>query len=130
MGYRLEFKDPNHEDNIIFSCGGKLYGYMDDDFDVKSFKSWQWMKRNGFFDDYKYDWDKETVILSYDEEYAENWGYGFRHTMYLSKEQFLEFIKLYIEDRNTYYLCDVEYKDSIKNYYDVLKLNVVLCEWW
>ena len=130
MGYRLEFSDPNHKDNILFSCGGKLYGYLDDEFDIKTLKSWQWMKKNGFFDDYKYDYESEKVIVKYDELYAEEWGYGFRHTMYLTKEQFLEFIKLYIEDRNNLWFNDTEYEDSLDNYHDALQLNVIMCEWW
>lgn len=119
MGYRLEFKDPN-KDELLDSCGGKLYGYIEYD-DLKECKSWNWMKENGFFN---------SSDGMYDEEYAEMWDYGAYHTMYLTKDQFHEFITLYIEDRNKFWFNDSEYKDSLENYYDALKLNVIKCEWW
>ena len=31
MGYRLEFYNPNQHDEFIPDCGGKLFGYIEND---------------------------------------------------------------------------------------------------
>lgn len=47
MGYRLEFRNPNQHDEFVPDCGGKLFGYIEND-ELEKCKSWQWIKNNGF----------------------------------------------------------------------------------
>lgn len=129
MGYRLEFNNPNQEKQMIWSCGGKFFGYVDRDI-LERCKSWKWIKEHGFFNDIvvKYENGERVEEIEYDEEYAYSWDYGIEHKMYLTREQFKEFIALYIGDRNLFW-CD-GWEDSLENYSDALKLDVIECGWW
>lgn len=81
MGYRLEISKLEYLD-----CGGKLFGYMSTD-ELHKCKSWQWLKKHGYFDD---GWEDE-------------WDYGFEHGTALHHSEYEEFIKLYVEDFNNHY---------------------------
>ena len=128
MGYRLEFTNPNRPEQIIHSCGGKLFGYIENDI-LEKCKSWNWLKEHGFFCEIisKYEDGKQIEIREYNEVYSYCWDYGVDHKMFLSKEQFKEFITLYIEDRNTYWASG--WSDSLENYSDALDLDVIECAW-
>lgn len=132
MGYRLEFKNPNHPEEFIYATGGKLFGYIDD-CELENCKSWQWLKENGFFDDVKTvrDFTKHEshVERKYDDVYAHLWTYGSEHEMFLSQMKFREFISLYIEDRNRF-MSEGRWTDSLENYSEVLSLDVVCCLWF
>lgn len=102
MGYRLEVS------KVVYTgcCGGKLYGYIDDE-TLRQCKSWQWLKRKGFIDEFdEFDWD-----------------YGFEHRFVLSNNEFKEFIKLYINDKKKFGLhYQQALGESLEDYKDVLKI--------
>lgn len=89
MGYRLgitpksQFK--KYDENRVYIkpefclCLGKLYGYVNDETKLDSFK---YLKNLGKFDDYDY-------IL---------WDYGASHDIELTKEQCKTFVELYKKD--------------------------------
>ena len=132
MGYRLEFKNPNHPEEFIYAEGGKLFGYIDND-KLKNCKSWKWMRKNGFFDDVKRKWNPSKqeydIERNYDDTFSHSWTYGCEHEMFLSQTKFREFIALYIEDRNNF-MGNGVWTDSIENYSEVLSLDVVCCLWY
>lgn len=105
MGYRLETSAVKPAD-----CGGKLYGYISKK-DLHKLKSWKWLVENEWVS--KADKDK--------------WDYGYDHQMVMWHEDFEEFIKLYIEDYNTYYGEKVL---SLKDFKASLKAEMVLVEWF
>lgn len=80
MGYRLEISKVTS-----LACGNKLYGYIDPE-TLHKCKSWQWLDEHGYLDPNEKD----------------KWTYGYSHEMLLLKDDFEEFIKLYIEDYNKY----------------------------
>lgn len=140
MGYRLEFYNPNQHDEFVPDCGGKLFGYIEDE-ELEKCKSWQWLKANGFFMHKSYTWKdngngaKERYTRvdreHYDETYAYSWTYGFDHKMYLSHDKFKEFITLYIEDWNTYRRPQTNCEEmTIDEYAYTLSLDVVECVWF
>ena len=137
MGYRLEFYNPNQHDEFVPDCGGKLFGYIEDE-ELEKCKSWQWLKANGFFLRKTYVCEKDengnymrVDKTYYDENYPYLWTYGYEHKMYLSHDKFKEFIELYIEDWNTYRRpqtsCD---EMTIDEYAYTLSLDVVECVWF
>lgn len=89
MGYRLDITPKSefekYDENGVYIapklclCLGKLYGYVEDETKLDSFK---YLKSLGKFDDYDY-------IL---------WGYGASHDIELTKEQCKTFVELYKKD--------------------------------
>lgn len=137
MGYRLEFYNPNQHDEYVPDCGGKLFGYIEND-ELEKCKSWKWLKDNGFFSSKSYEWkdDGNGHYIRIDKEYNDEvypylWTYGYEHKMFLSHDKFKEFIELYIDDWNRYRrpntLCDVM---TINDYEYTLSLDVVECLWF
>lgn len=109
MGYRLEMSKIKHS-----ACGGKLYGYVDDE---KKLKSHQWLLEKGYIDG------------------DECWGYGCNPQIVLSPDEFKEFIKLYNEDVNNFKSFYIKrQKDLILNSIEIKELMDsdcdVLLEWW
>lgn len=98
MGYRLEISKIKYTG----VCGGKLYGYTDDE-TLHKMKSYEWLKKNEYI------------------EGDECWGYGFNPQIVLNKEDFIEFVKLYNEDLNNFYDCYNE-KDWFINNEEIIKL--------
>lgn len=80
MGYRLEISKVGS-----IACGGKLYGYISPE-TLHECKSWQWLR------------DHDRL----EKEDQDLWDYGYDHEMLLFKDEFKEFIELYIEDYNKY----------------------------
>lgn len=137
MGYRLEFYNPNQHDEFVPDCGGKLFGYIENE-ELEKCKSWQWLKANGFFlrKTYVYEKDENGNDMRidktyYDENYPYLWTYGYEHKMYLSHDKFKEFITLYIEDWNTYRRPQTNCEEmTIDEYTYTLSLDVVECVWF
>lgn len=105
MGYRLEISPVGS-----IACGGKLYGYISPE-TLHECKSWQWLR------------DHDQL----EKEDQDLWDYGYDHKMILFKDEFKEFIELYIEDYNKHnpYHCQLELADFEK----ALKENCVRLEW-
>ena len=78
MGYRLEVYKLEHAES-----GGKLFGYISDE-ELHTCKSWKWLKDKGLLE----------------EGLEDAWCYGITHAQDLFHDDYLEFIKLYIEDYN------------------------------
>lgn len=137
MGYRLEFYNPNQHDEFVPDCGGKLFGYIENE-ELEKCKSWQWLKDNGFFLIKSYDWktDENGKFVRIDREISDEnypylWTYGYEHKMYLSHDKFKEFIELYIEDWNTYRRPQTNCEEmTIDEYAYTLSLDVVECVWF
>lgn len=106
MGYRLEISKLEYTD-----CGGKLFGYIDED-DLHTCKSWQWLKKH----------------LYLDEETEDYWDYAFKHEAVLFKDDFKEFITLYIEDYNR--LSPYGNTLSLDDFKESLATDRVLIQWF
>lgn len=106
MGYRLEISEVKYTGD----CGGKLFGYIDEE-ELHNCRSWKWLKRRGYI-------DKEEKDL---------WDYGFYHQTVLFRDEFREFIKLYIDDYNKY--NHYGHKLSLDDFANSLKAEQVLIEW-
>lgn len=117
MGYRLEFWNADNKDDHIDESGGKLFGYISDS-DLRSCKSWQWLKAHGAFK------GEENIE---EDVYEVLWDYGFSHKMTLDHDDFNEFIALYVEDRNRNMGFDF---DSLENYEHVRSIPRVTIEWF
>lgn len=76
MGYRLEISKSEHKKRC-----GKLYGYVENEKELKSYK---WLKINGFLKNLVDDW----------------YDYNVNPKIILDSNEFKEFIKLYNEDMN------------------------------
>lgn len=105
MGYRLEVSKVESSD-----CGGKLFGYISDEA-LHSCKSWKWLKEKGYID----------------EEDEDMWDYGASHQTLLWSDEYEEFIKLYIEDYNTY--SPYGNTLSLNDFKGSLSADKVLIEW-
>lgn len=103
MGYRLEVYKCEYTD-----CGGKLYGYLDDE-ELYTLKSWQWLHERNYVDKDEY------------------WSYGASHECMLYKREYEEFIKLYIEDYNKHSLYGNTL--SIDDFKDSLNADCVVICW-
>jgi len=114
MGYRLTIFDPDTDEILSMS---KLFGYINDE-DYKNCRSLQWLIDNHKLDDYESEERTESWI----------WHYGASHEMFLNHLEFLEFIVLYIMDRNEFYLKD--FVDRIEYYEEALKLPAVKVKWY
>lgn len=112
MGYRLEISKIEH------CCdGGKLYGYPTK-IDTEKLESYKWLKNHGM------------TSLDDDDEFGCEWfEVGGMNQHVLTKEEFLEFIKLYIEDKKKYG-CYHQYGETLEDYKPALEANEVLIEWW
>lgn len=87
MGYRLEIGELEYK-----ACGGKLYGYVED---TEQLKSYKWLLDNCYIDGDEY------------------WSYGCNPKIILRKNKFKEFIKLYNEDcNNAGHTKDIVLKDK------------------
>lgn len=115
MGYRMTVINPENRSIIVDS---KLYGYITED-EMRQCKSLQWLLDHKLVEGY----DKR-VISPYNPDF---WDYGYYNTMYLSKEQYEEFIPLYVEDRSKFY-CRPDYPDDVEKY--LCGLQWVKIEWW
>lgn len=118
MGYRLEFENPDNSNDPIYECGGKLFGYISDS-DLRSCKSWQWLKAHGAFTGGCGDIEEDVYEVLWDD--------GISHEMTLEHDDFNEFIALYVEDRKRFF--GDEY-DDIENYSYVRSLPRVTIEWF
>lgn len=103
MGYRLEISELEYK-----ACGGKLYGYVEDTTELKSYK---WLLDKNYIDGDEY------------------WSYGCNPKIILDKEEFKEFIKLYNEDcNNAGHEKDVVLKD--KDFQELIKSDKYkILEW-
>lgn len=104
MGYRLEISKVEYQ-----TSGGKLFGYIEDE-ELHKCKSWQWLRDRNYV-------DTENDI----------WGYGYEHTTLLAKEDYRQFIQLYIEDYNKYQGLDLM---KLEDFEETLKSEYILLEWW
>lgn len=113
MGYRLEVdtklvskgkqqgKEPfNHW------CGGKLYGYLDND-NEHQLESFNYLLKLG-----KFNKEKKHIKKFYgvkDNSWVDYliWDYGFEHKIELTHKQFLEFAEFYKRDLEKYYQYDI-----------------------
>lgn len=98
MGYRLEISEITYK-----ACGGKLYGYLDDE--EKKLPSYQWLLEKGYLTG------------------NETWYYGFNPRIILTSEEFKEFIELYILDKmneSEYTMIEDSVKDLIETKCDKL----------
>ena len=102
MGYRLEMSEIKYS-----ACGGKLYGYVDDE---KQLRSYKWLLDKGYIDGDEY------------------WGYGYNPQIILTPHDFKEFIKLYLEDFKQTKKYDFPYIEDLKKLKN--SGNDVLLEWW
>lgn len=102
MGYRLEMSEIKYS-----ACGGKLYGYVDDE---KQLKSYKWLLDRGYINGDEY------------------WSYCFNPRIILNSIDFKEFIKLYLEDFKQERKCDFPYIEDLKKLES--SENDVLLEWW
>lgn len=109
MGYRLEVSTIKY-----CCCGGKLYGYISDD-DMKKCKSWKWLVKNGYAE------MSEDFGIPFYEYDAPNYTV-------LTKREFEEFIKLYIDDKKKYGTYH-QIGENIDEYKEALQSNYVLIEW-
>ena len=105
MGYRLEISKVEYLD-----CGGKLFGYINTD-ELHKCKSWQWLKKRGYLD----------------KEDEDSWDYGYDHSALLGKDEYKEFIELYIEDFNKYYH---DTRLSLDDFKKSLAADDVQIEWF
>ena len=100
MGYRLEISKVEYA-----SCGGKLFGYVDNE---KNLKSYQYLLENGHING------------------DECWDYGCNPQILLNAKEFKEFIKLYSEDWKDKYGIEYHSDDS-----DLIDSNSdKLLEWY
>ena len=106
MGYRLEISKLEYSD-----CGGKLFGYIFTE-ELHTCKSWKWLKDH----------------LHLDKEDEDYWEYDAQHQVTLFKEDFREFIALYIEDYNR--LSPYGNTLSLDDFKDSLSADRVLIEWY
>ena len=106
MGYRLEISEVKDNGD----CGGKLFGYINNE-ELHKCKSWQWLKKHEYITD----------------EDEDCWDYGFDHQIVLWPDQFKEFIELYIDDYNKY--SQYGNKLSLDDFRKSLKFEKVLIEW-
>lgn len=115
MGYRLEISKIKYA-----ACGGKLFGYVEDETKLKSY---QWLLEKGYLTGNK------------DEEF---WDYGYNPQIILRPSEFREFIKLYNEDCNNMESDWVVHpKDWVINSKEINELinckdyeEYILLEWW
>ena len=115
MGYRLTIMTPDTEE-ILNDC--KFFGYVSDA-DLKKSRSLRWLIDNHKLGDYNPAERWEGWI----------WHYGASHEMYLRHSEFIEFITLYVMDRNEFYF-DGDNKDCIDYYEEALKLPWVKVGWY
>ena len=118
MGYRLTIKNPDTDEIIV---DNKFFGYVSDE-DRRNSRSLRWLIENHKLDDY----DPEERLESW------IWDYGSYHEMFLRHSEFLEFIVLYIMDRNDFYFvdCDPNVHDRIEYYEVALSLPWVKIGWY
>ena len=118
MGYTLEFENPDNITETMYESGGKLFGYISYN-DLRSCKSWQWLKAHGAFTG-----GREGIE---EDVYEVLWDDGISHKMTLEHDDFNEFIALYVEDRKRFYGY---WFDDIENYSYVRSLPRVTIEWF
>lgn len=105
MGYRLEMSKVKYS-----SCGGKLFGYTEND---KELKSYQWLVKNGYIDEDEY------------------FDYGNNPKILLGANEFKEFINLYNEDWNEVWRDNQNWVINNPEIQELLKWeDNVLLEWW
>ena len=115
MGYRLTIMTTDTEEILNDS---KFFGYVSEDA-LKNSRSLRWLIDNHKLDDY----DPEERLESW------IWDYGASHEMFLRHSEFIEFITLYIMDRNEFYFDGVN-NDRIDYYEGALKLPWVKVGWY
>lgn len=106
MGYRLEISA-----SISTDCGGKLFGYISEE-DLHTCESWKWLKEHHYID------EKDENL----------WDYGFDHHILMNRDEFKEFIALYIKDYNR--LSPYGNKLSICDFKESLKYEWLNVEWF
>ena len=103
MGYRLEISEIEYK-----GCGGKLYGYFEDE---TKLRSWKWLKNHKYIDGDEY------------------WDYGYNPQIVLPNEEFQVFIELYIHDLLKYYKYPID-EDWIRDLREIGDSdNDKLLEW-
>lgn len=100
MGYRLEISEVKYT--------GECGGYFCEE-DLHKCKSWRWLKERGYVDE---------------EDLRDG---VFYHQVMLFQNEFIEFIKLYIDDYNKYNDCG--HKLSLDDFVHSLGVEKVLIEW-
>lgn len=104
MGYRLEISELKYK-----KSGGKLYGYVEDE---TKLESWKWLKKHDYIDGDEY------------------WDYGCNPQIILRNEEFQEFIELYIHDLQNYYKYTLD-DDWIRDLRDLGDNDdYKVLEWW
>lgn len=116
MGYRLTIMNPETEEILSDS---KFFGYVTDE-DLQKSRSLRWLIDNHKLDDYEPEERTESWI----------WHYGASHEMFLEHSELLEFIVLYIMDRNKFYFTNVDFFDRIEYYDEALRLPRVKVGWY
>lgn len=103
MGYRLEISKVIPSD----VGGSKLYGYVEDETKLKSYK---WLLNHGYIDG------------------DEVWTYGCNPQIVLTKHQFKEYMELYWNDLNTFRNPEWEISEELKKLIE--EDCDKLLEWW
>ena len=111
MGYRLEISEIKKHHIEYMTSGGKLYGYVEN---IEDLKSYNWLLNKKIIDEDQY------------------FDYNCNPKIVLNSNEFNEFVLLYNEDLNNYYKYDT--KDWFINDEKVRKLlsnkNKKVLEWW
>lgn len=111
MGYRM-YAYPVFGEG---ECGGKLYGEIEEEV-LHNLPSWKWLVSHGYVD------NSDGV------DFCSCGGYN--HTI-MFKDEFLEFIKLYVDDFNEYWKPKAkEGKLSLDDFEECLSAERVCMEWF
>ena len=116
MGYRLTIMNPETGEILNNS---KFFGYVYYE-DLQKSRSLRWLIDNHKLDDYEPEERSDSWI----------WDYGASHEMILRHSELLEFIVLYILDRNEFYCVNKDCYDRIEYYEEALKLPWVKVGWY
>lgn len=107
MGYRLEIYKIEY-----VACGGKLYGYVEDE-TLEKCKSWKWLLEKRYIDD--------------EDKYF--WDYCANHDICLYGDDLKEFISLYLEDYEKYGFNCEDTKKELKRLLNCDKLDRFMISW-